>query len=48
MKSEKALLKKLAQSELDVEEFYEKDYKLNKSKKVTNKFKKVKRNDWNE
>lgn len=45
MKGERAFLKKLAQNEIGVEEFYEKEQKYTKVKKNTDSKKKLK-NSW--
>jgi hypothetical protein len=45
MKSERAFLKKLAQNEIEVDEFYEKELKYSKIKKNTDSKKKLK-NKW--
>jgi hypothetical protein len=45
MKGERAFLKKLAQNEIEVDEFYEKELKYSKLKKNTDIKKKLK-NKW--
>lgn len=45
MKGERAFLKKLAQNEIEEDEFYEREIKYNKSKKSTEGKKKLK-NKW--
>lgn len=47
MKSERAYLKKLAQNQIGEDEFYEKQIKTIRSKKIVPKLKKSK-NKWNE
>jgi hypothetical protein len=47
MKSERAFLKKLAQMEIGEDEFYEKELKFTKPKKVNNKAKHIKK-EWND
>ena len=48
MKSERAYLKKLAQREIGEEEFYEREIKYTKKKKVSKNIKKIKKENWDE